>query len=205
MNAALQIKKGRKYDQVVVGARAVFMREGYEGASVDEIARDSGVSKATLYSYFPDKQHLFMAVLTEECGHQSEIEFTLGSGTMTVPESLHYICHALTSFVVSAFGRDMFRVCIAEAQRFPALGQAFYESGPRRWNRKISEFLQSPKARDALDIEDPFLAADQLAQLCRTDLLLKLMFGIVPSVSEEDIARIADEAVKTFMARYARR
>jgi TetR/AcrR family transcriptional repressor of mexJK operon len=59
MNAEAQIRKGRKFDQVIEGAKAVFLREGFEGASVDEIARDAGVSKATLYSYFPDKQHLF--------------------------------------------------------------------------------------------------------------------------------------------------
>lgn len=53
---AAQIKKGRKFDQVLEGARVVFMRDGFEGASVDDIAREAGVSKATLYSYVPDKQ-----------------------------------------------------------------------------------------------------------------------------------------------------
>lgn len=205
MNAELQIKKGRKYDQVIAGARSVFMREGYEGASVDEIARDAGVSKATLYSYFPDKRHLFMAVLTSECAQQSEVEITMAEGSMPVPETLRFICIELTSFILSPFGQDMFRVCMAEAQRFPALGQAFYESGPRRWTGKIADYLQSPMARSVLDIEDPHLAADQLAQLCRADLLLKVMFGIEKAATPDDIGRIADEAVKTFMARYARR
>jgi TetR/AcrR family transcriptional repressor of mexJK operon len=76
MNAEAQIKKGRKFDQVIEGA-AVFLREGFEGASVDEIARDAGVSKATLYSYFPDKQHLFLAVLRPNARQQSEVELLL--------------------------------------------------------------------------------------------------------------------------------
>jgi hypothetical protein len=42
MNAEAQIRKGRKFDQVIDGAKAVFLREGFEGASVDEIARDAG-------------------------------------------------------------------------------------------------------------------------------------------------------------------
>ena len=207
MNAEAQIKKGRKFDQVVEGARTVFMREGFEGASVDEIARDAGVSKATLYSYFPDKQHLFLAVLTSECAAQSEVEFLVsGQGTpaMDVPETLHFICTQLITFVVSPFGQDIFRVCMAEAQRFPELGRAFYESGPKRWTRKIAEFLTSPRARAVLEIEDPLLAADQLAQLCRADLLLKIMFGVQPGATAEEIDRIAEEAVKTFLARYRR-
>ncbi len=204
MNAEGQIKKGRKFDQVVAGAREVFMREGYEGASVDEIARDSGVSKATLYSYFPDKQHLFLAVLQEECLQQSEVELFMDAGDMTVRETLCLICSTLITFVVSPFGQDMFRVCVAEAKRFPELGRAFYESGPKRWHRKIAQYLESPKAQSELEIGDSILAADQLAQLCRTDLMLRVMFGIGKPPTEDQISKIAEEAVEMFMARYGR-
>ena len=73
MNAPHEIgRQGRKVAQVLEGARAVFMRDGFEGASVDEIAREAGVSKATLYSYFPDKRLLFMEVAKSECGRQAE-------------------------------------------------------------------------------------------------------------------------------------
>ncbi|MEZ5686188.1 MAG: helix-turn-helix domain-containing protein, partial [Paracoccaceae bacterium] len=67
-----EIRKGRKFDQVLEGARAVFLRDGFEGASVDDIAREAGVSKATLYSYFPDKRLLFMEVAKCECARQAD-------------------------------------------------------------------------------------------------------------------------------------
>ena len=54
-DGAQPLKRGRKYDQVLAGAREVFLTHGFEGAAVDEIARQANVSKATLYSYFPDK------------------------------------------------------------------------------------------------------------------------------------------------------
>lgn len=205
MNVEIEIRKGRKFDQVIDGAKAVFMREGYEGASVDEIARDAGVSKATLYSYFPDKQHLFLAVLQSECEHQSEVEILMHSANQEVDETLRIICKTLITFFLSRFGMDMFRVCVAEAQRFPDLGRTFYESGPRKWSRKIAQYLDSPKARSFLDIEDSLLAADQLAQLCRADLTLKVLFGIEKNPQEAEVDRVADEAVKTFLARYRRR
>lgn len=204
MNAEAQIRKGRKFDQVIEGARTVFMREGYEGASVDEIARDAGVSKATLYSYFPDKQHLFLAVLESECAQQAELEILLGEGDLGVEATLHVICKTLITFFLSNFGQDMFRVCVAEAQRFPELGRVFYDSGPRKWGRKIALYLDSPRARAVLEIEDSLLAADQLAQLCRADLMLKVLFGIEKDPPEAEIDRIAAEAVKTFLARYRR-
>ena len=61
---------GRKVSQVLDGARTVFLRDGFEGASVDDIARQAGVSKATLYNYFPDKRILFMEVAKAECVRQ---------------------------------------------------------------------------------------------------------------------------------------
>ncbi|UWQ95704.1 TetR/AcrR family transcriptional regulator [Rhodobacteraceae bacterium M385] len=204
MNAEMQIKKGRKYDQVIGGARAVFMREGFEGASVDEIARDAGVSKATLYSYFPDKQHLFLAVLKMECTAQSEVEVLFEQSGLSVEEKLVVICKKLVTFFLSDFGQDMFRVCVAEAKRFPELGVTFYASGPKNWGEKIAGFLCTEKARTVLDIEDPLLAADQLAQLCRSDLMLKVMFGIEKDPSEDELSRVAHEAVRTFLARYRR-
>jgi AcrR family transcriptional regulator len=204
MNADARIRKGRKFDQVIEGAKAVFLREGFEGASVDEIARDAGVSKATLYSYFPDKQHLFLAVIETECAHQSEVEILLHSADQNVEETLRIICKTLITFFLSRFGQDMFRVCVAEAQRFPELGRTFYDSGPRKWGRKIAQYLDSPSARAVLEIEDSLLAADQLAQLCRADLMLKVLFGIEKDPPEAEIDRIAAEAVKTFLARYRR-
>ncbi|QXT39918.1 TetR/AcrR family transcriptional regulator [Gymnodinialimonas ceratoperidinii] len=204
MNAELQPKKGRKYDQVIEGARAVFMREGFEGASVDEIARDAGVSKATLYSYFPDKQRLFLEVLKQGCTAQSEVEVLFEQPGLSVEEKLVVICKTLLTFFVSDFGQNMFRVCVAEAKRFPELGETFYDSGPKHWGEKIAGFLRSEQALAVLDIDDPLLAADQLAQLCRTDLMLKVMFGIESDPSEEELDRIVNEAVRTFLARYKR-
>ena len=66
------IKQGRKWSQVLDGARTVFMRDGFEGASVDDIVREAGVSKATLYSYFPDKRHLFTEVARIECERMAD-------------------------------------------------------------------------------------------------------------------------------------
>ena len=67
MNVSAEIQRsGRKFDQVLAGAREVFLANGFEGASMDDIARVAGVSKATLYSYFPDKRILFTEVVTTE-------------------------------------------------------------------------------------------------------------------------------------------
>src|SRR6476660_3300257 len=55
-----------KRRQIVDGARAVFLTHGFEGASMNDIARAAGVSKGTLYVYFANKERLFAAIVEEE-------------------------------------------------------------------------------------------------------------------------------------------
>jgi len=204
MNINAPLKKGRKYDQVLAGAREVFLREGFEGASVDQIARDAGVSKATLYSYFPDKQALFMAVLTSQCQMQSEQAMGIEILQRPVPEALHSIAQSFLNFLLSEFSVQVFRVCVAESGRFPELGRAFYESGPKQVLDEIAAYLSSDKVRQELAIEDPYMAADQFLQLCRADMLLRKIFNVDHDASPEQIDRVARETVKTFLARYGR-
>src|SRR5207302_6291968 len=45
-----------KRRQIVEGARRVFLAQGFDAASMGEIARSAGVSKGTLYVYFTSKE-----------------------------------------------------------------------------------------------------------------------------------------------------
>lgn len=195
-------RKGRKYDQVLEGARSVFMSDGFEGASVDEIARVASVSKATLYSYFPDKRHLFMEVANAECARQARealdsIEMEAAPADVLRQAAQHFL-----RFITSTFGLRIFRICVAEADRFPELGRQFYNSGPAVMRAEMAAYFASAQARGQLKVDDPVLAADQFGELCKADIWPRLVFGISHSVTDAEIDRVVDGAVQTFLARY---
>lgn len=197
-----RIKKGRKFDQVLDGARDVFLRCGFEGASVDDIARAAGVSKATLYSYFPDKRLLFMEVFRLECDRQTlaaldEIDFAA-----PVPDVLRKAGEHMVASFLSEFNQAVFRVCVAESDRFPELGEAFYRSGPRRLHDELVAYLARAASRGELAIADPHLAADQFTELCKADLYLRHLLRVADTFTPAQIARVIEGAVATFMARY---
>jgi AcrR family transcriptional regulator len=200
--ATLAIRKGRKFDQVLEGARKVFMKDGFEGASVDEIARVAGVSKATLYSYFPDKRLLFMEVATSECQRQARdaldnIDMEAVPREVLTQTGLHFL-----RFITSDFGQRIFRICVAESDRFPELGQQFYNSGPAVFRAEMAAYFRRAEARGELRIADHRMAADQFGELCKADLWPRLIFGVARRVSDADIRRVVDNAVETFLARY---
>ena len=205
MNSALaapQIKRGRKFDQVVEGARAVFMRDGFERANVDDIAAAAGVSKATLYSYFSDKRMLFIEVARQESQRQADEAEAL-IDLCAHPECvLPIAAHRIIDFFSSEFGRAVFRICITDVEGFPNLGQQFYASGPAIIRDRLASYLAGAIGRGELVIEDVYLAADQFMALCKSDILGAVYLGAQYDASEAHRNRVADGAVSMFMARY---
>ena len=197
-----QIKRGRKFDQVLKGARDVFMREGFEGATVDDIAQMAQVSKATLYSYFPDKRILFMEVAKSECARQTdqaveEIDFSDPPSVV-----LRGAARRMVSFLVSDLGQRVFRICVAEGERFPELGQEFYAQGPGRGREILKDYFRIAIGKGELAIDDLDLAADQFLELCKSDLFPRMVFGISKTFSAAEIERVVGGAVDVFLARY---
>ena len=115
------IRKGRKFDQVLDGARTVFLSEGFSASNMDHVAKASGVSKATLYSYFPDKESLFIVVVQTECARQSDEAMQHIDQTAAPAVVLTSAARHLLGFMTTDFGQRMFRICVAEADRFPEL------------------------------------------------------------------------------------
>lgn len=200
--AVAEVRKGRKFDQVLDGAREIFLRDGFEGASVDDIARAAGVSKATLYSYFPDKRLLFMEVAKSECRRQADEAEALIPDDAPVADVLRMAGERIVGFGQSEFGQKIFRMCVAESERFPQLGHDFYHSGPLLIRERLSVYLAKAVARGEVAIDDVALAADQFAQLCKGDLHDRAIFGVADCCTPRDVARVVDGAVAMFMARY---
>ena len=195
--------KGRKYEDVLGGAREIFLRDGFEGASVDDIARAAGVSKATLYSYFSDKRELFREVTRVECERMAET--TLARIDFNAPprEVFTTAAHSLTRFLLSNFSLQMFRTSVAEAARFPELGQAFYQNGPEMGRARMVVYLKLAIERGQLHDVDPDMIAEQFSELCRARLWSRAIFGVQTSFSEAEINEVANHAVETVLARFA--
>ena len=202
MNAEAEIKKGRKFDQVLEGARDVFMCDGFEGASVDTIAKAAGVSKATLYSYFPDKRLLFMEVARCECCRQADEAVEVIDMNAPIRTILTGASTRMLDFFLSEFGARVFRICVAESDRFPELGREFYESGPALVRGRIQDYLAKAVAKGELAIDDVELAAEQFIEMSRAHLFPRMLFGVQTEFSAEDRKRITEGAVDTFLARY---
>ncbi|KMW58957.1 Transcriptional regulator, TetR family [Candidatus Rhodobacter oscarellae] len=203
MNVEAQIKRGRKFDQVLEGAREVFLADGYEGASVDDIARAARVSKATLYSYFPDKRLLFIEVAKQECARQAELAVQQVQMNGPLDEVLFKAASTMARFFMSQLGRQTYRMAVAESARFPEIGRAFYEGGPTIARNALVSYLVEQAEAGALVMQDVDLAADQFIEMCKAGHHVQSLLGVKTDWTEAETDHIVRGAVETFLARYA--
>jgi AcrR family transcriptional regulator len=193
-----------KRQQILDGARTVFLQDGFDGASMNDIARVAGVSKGTLYVYFESKEQLFEALIFEDKKLQAE-RMMQASEPDDAREYLREFGRRLIRMMTQPQLVAQVRVVIAATAKFPRLGRAFYEAGPCYGVRKLSERLTKLVAAGALEIDNIELAAQQFGELCKAGLFNRLLFAAVDAISDEEIAVKVDSAVDVFMRAYGPR
>lgn len=202
MPKVVPVTRGRKFPQVLKGARTVFLRDGFEGASVDEIAREAGVSKATLYSYFPDKRLMFIEVFRAELLQDATDTSAFLEVDLPVEQVLPFIVQKISNYVVSEPGIRVYRVSIGEAERFPALAREYYEAGPGQLRRQLGNYFRRCVVRGELEITDFELAADQLIELASASLQDRAALLGPEAVDKDQLRRVTQAAVQMFLSRY---
>jgi|SRR5579871_3291099 len=190
-----------KRRQIMDGARSVFLGSGFDGASMNDIARAAGVSKGTLYAYFNSKDELFEAIIRGEYAQSAERLCTFRREG-DVREMLRDFGVRLISRMAEPGTRALARLVIAAAEKFPNVGRAFYEAGPLYGATRLAVELENLEKSGALKVPDPERAAWQFVDLCQSYVYKRLLFGVVDSISREDIEASVDAGVDVFMKAY---
>lgn len=198
-------KKTESKRQVILDAASrTFSELGFHGASMSEICKRAGGSKATLYNYFDSKEELFFEIV------QASIEEEFNVAHNALDPAAEDIAAALQAFgekaLRFAYAPDFQpyrRLAVEEAGR-TALGRLCYERGLLRSQVLVTEFMGSAMARGLLRKDDPEIAAQQFSALLEAELLRPFLFNVLGTLSSERITAVTQRAVATFMAAYGR-
>src|SRR5512140_3643431 len=142
-----------KRRQILDGARKVFMDLGFDGASMNEIARAAGVSKGTLYVYFTDKSRLFEAMVEDEALKNGKLAFNLDPGR-DAETTLREFGRAYVGGMCRPGGGSSIRTVMAIAERMPEVGRRFYENVLEKSIHGLAEYLKAHVRPNDLAIDD---------------------------------------------------
>jgi AcrR family transcriptional regulator len=191
-----------KSDQIRLAAIELFLRHGYDGVSVNEIVRAVGGSKTNIYNHFHNKEGLFVAIVKGLCEDLLASFVTLDVSALGVEEGLRSLAMALLGILLQDQHLAFQRLIIAETARFPALGRAWFESGPETSRSIIARFVEQQQQAGRLRWSDPHQAATLFHDMITFDLLHRAMLGDQPSDGE--IRHRIDTAIDAFLHGFAR-
>ncbi|MFZ0385333.1 MAG: TetR/AcrR family transcriptional regulator [Solirubrobacteraceae bacterium] len=196
----------RKRTAILEAATTLFLRHGYLGTSMDEIAALGAVSKQTVYKHFADKERLFVEIVTSTVNEVSdpvhqEVLNLQDSGD--IEADLRDFARRQLARVMQPRLLELRRLVIGEASRFPELGRAFYERGAGRTITALATVFERLATRGALQLEDPSLAAAHFNWLIMSAPVNQAMLlgpDAIPAPAE--LNRFADAGVRAFLAAY---
>jgi TetR/AcrR family transcriptional regulator, mexJK operon transcriptional repressor len=197
----------RKRRAIVEAATEVFLRNGYRGTSMDEIAALAGVSKQTVYKAFADKESLFAEIVVRavaEAADPVHAEVLKLEDSGDTEADLRRLARQLLGRVMQPRILQLRRLVIGEAERFPELGRTFYEQGPGRTIAALATVFERLTDRGVLQPGDPLLAAAHFNWLVMSIPLNRAMLlGEDEPPASAELDQYADAGVRAFCAAYA--
>jgi AcrR family transcriptional regulator len=151
--------------QILQAAFRVFGTRGLHQATLDDVARAAGITKGTIYLYFPSKVALFTAMLKARVNDimPPPEAPSAGRAAPTTRHQLSLLGRHLYQFFRSRAYLTMYRTVVSEAARFPEAAALLYREGILPANRRLAEVIRRGIAAGEFRSVDPLIAARAFA------------------------------------------
>ncbi len=149
-------KSAEKSAAILKGAMKEFLKHGYAGTSMDQIAKVAGVSKATVYSHFGDKESLFNAVIQDLVQEKFQTVISLDQPESLGQDPKKVLSQMVTKMLENTLSdrnfHNFIRIIIGESGRFPELAKAYVYNIAKPGIAALTNYL---KSHPELKLEDP--------------------------------------------------
>lgn len=139
-----KVKQGKidKREEILGVATKFFLTYGYNGTKINGIARESGISKESIYRYFHGKKELFEAVIDNELAdYQIRLETIAHDSSGTLREQLTRVAEILLGVITTDRTLAFRRLIFEQARQSPDIGQHYFKIGPKQAYRHVESLL----------------------------------------------------------------
>lgn len=196
----MRTKTDEKKRDILEGAAAEFGEKGFLSASMDDICKRTGISKATMYRYFSSKEDLFIEVVDMAADEYREKMVVILNSEESLRDCIHMLGQCMAQGIPKLI--QAYRDVCAEAGKSD-LGVRYYERGPLRVRDAVATFLRRWMDRGELLNDDASVAAAHLLALLESEVFSPALFGVSQAIEADDhTARVA-RACRVFLRGYA--
>lgn len=186
---------------ILDAAKRLFLADGFDGVSMDQIAAAAGVSKLTVYSHFGDKDTLFRAAVQATCEALMPPQLFLIDLHGPIRRQLTEIARAFHALITSDESIAVHRMMSAQT-RDSRLPKLFWEAGPMRVQTAFAGFLQSEIDAGQLRIDDLQRATSQFFCLLKGELHARLLCGCPDQLGAAELEAHLAATVDLFLKAY---
>lgn len=188
----MEQKREQKRQAILTAAQKAFQSGGYAGVSMDTVARNAGVTKQTLYRYFPSKETLYQATLEAGRGGY-QTRFLKALDQEDTQKALSGFAIGFLRVHLSEGHLAGIRLLMAEGPGAPEMARAHYAAGPDKVADRLARFLGA-----RFRIQDPELAAEMLLSTLLSRRM-KILAGLCRPPSRPELENYAERTVLGFM------
>lgn len=194
----------RTIQRIVEAATRLFLSRGFSETTMEAIAQEAGVSKATLYAHYGSREDLFSAVIWAMAGDRFASGVLAGvAGAQDLRKKIEGLAFAVLELLLDPDTVASNRMVSAEARRFPELGRLFYENGPNRLIERLAALFETAMSAGYLRRADTRDVAKHFVGLVRGDLQLRAMMGDETATTDAARRHAVVTGVDVFLAAYA--
>jgi AcrR family transcriptional regulator len=178
-------------------AAELFLERGYDGVSIDELIRDVGGSKASVYHFYGDKNGLFTAVMDDMLQNLALPLSRLDLEGLSLAEGLRTFAMTLMAILLQPRHLAFQRLVVAEAQRRPAIGLSWYRNGPAATCELLRRFLAAQQGLGQIRPEvAPGPVAGLFHDMVVCTLLNRAMMTAGDGPTPEDVTETIEQGVR---------
>jgi TetR/AcrR family transcriptional regulator, mexJK operon transcriptional repressor len=199
-------RSARKRATILSAGRELFLGNGYQGTSMDQVAATAEVSKQTVYKHFGDKQELLLAIVNDAL-ENSVAPFLDRIATLVDTADLESDLTALAVDYLRAVLLEpvvqLRRLVVGEANRLPALAELYYRQAPARTLTAFSDCFARLHERGLLHAPEPSIAAEHFAFLIVGRCIDQALFLGGPQVlADVGVDEYVRAGIRVFLAGY---
>ncbi len=149
-------KRPDKKSQILDVASEWFLAHGYAGTSISAMARESGISKESIYRYFASKEALLESVIERELefyGRELESAHAVEIGKTDLKEALIRIAETIAFTLNSDRTLDFRRLIFQVSRTSPKVGEHYFEVGPLQAEGPLIEIFNAHRAATQFESE----------------------------------------------------
>ena len=136
----IEQNKEKKRRAILTAAQSIFLSEGFVLSSMDRISAAAGMTKQTVYRYFPSKTELFQATL-QHMGERFDEQYASHLDNPDIRTALLSFAKDFIAFHISDEHIDTFRLLVAEGGKAPEIISSFMSVGPDNTDTALSDFF----------------------------------------------------------------